>query len=511
VVPRTAESSIADALLSAVPEGKVRVVLVRGGDGEGKTSMLRHTAWDMAERSKGDKHTRIFWREAGTGLPDGYVPAEPDESVAVFVMDDADDLDSLPVLIKNLAATGLGKARVLLGADKGRWERSGLDHRIRQQIDAVDVTLDSVDETEAKALAAGLAARNLLPDGTSADDAAGTMVAGSACLYDRLSQARGRGSLVESVKKEAEALPADGDDLLRRAYLSVSMVHQHGMGLSPAHLASLLGLSEGDLQAKVLSQLDGRLVTGSEGGIRTPHPMIASAVVEALGTDEAALDELVIKMLETLPSESSSDPRTLHAPSELIRARRQRPLPPLTLGRFFVAGEGSAGNDRLFWFDRGRYETDFSRWDQAIAAFDQALWKSPGERSEKEHNALVHANRARCFSSMNRKKDALRAIEDGLRQSPRDGSLLNLQEKLGGRRRPPPRRGGGGGGGGGAGQGRGGPGGGRGRGGPGGGGGQGGRGGPGGGPGGPGGGGQGGRGGPGGPGGGGPGRGAPRA
>ncbi len=501
VADRTAAGAITEALLEAAPEleegapGKVRLVLVRGAAGDGKTTLMRKLAWDLAEKTADKKHTRIFWREDGAGLPDAYVPAESDEATAVFVIDDASELESLPAFLASLAATGLGKARVLLAADTTQWDRSGLDHRIRRAVNALDVTLTGVDEAEAEALSTGLQARGRLADGTSASDAAKGLVGGDGSAFDRLMSASGRGDITASVKSSVDALAGAGEsEQLRKAYLATALVHQHGMSVSVGHLASFLGMDAAQIGDTVVGPLGRLLVSGGEGSLRTPHPMVASAAVAALAPDEAARDELNLELLKSMPQGGAQDAKALQAPSDLIRARRQQPIPPLVLGKFFTAGEGAATNDRQFWFDRGRYETDFSRWDQALSAFDQALWPRPGDAREKEHNAVVHANRARCLTSMGKKKDAQRAVEDGLRLSPQDGALLRLAEKLGGRRKPPQRRGGprgaggrSGAGGGGGGRPGGGGGGGRpgagggGRGGPGGGGGPGGRGGPGGG------------------------------
>jgi len=54
----------------------------------------------------------------------------------------------------------------------------------------------------------------------------------------------------------------------------------------------------------------------------------------------------------------------------------------------------------------------------------------------------VHGYRARCLLALHKKKEAQRAVEEGLRLSPRDSVLGRLFEKLGGRpaRRPARRR-----------------------------------------------------------------------
>ena len=486
VVARGPHQAIQDALLADVPEGKVRVALLQAKDGEGKSCMLRRVAWDLAQATAGDKHCRVFWREAGVDAPDDYVPAEADEARAVFVIDDAEELEALPGLLRRLASSGAGKARFLLGVDPGRWVGYGLDHRMKPHAELQEFELTGTDPEVAKALAQGLADRGRLPADSSVDAATTTLQGGEGVLLERLSRARGLGDL----QARAQASLADvGDESLRKACLAVALVHQHGLSLGAAHLAAFLGKPEAELKG----QLDGGATSGlvvsaGDGAYRTPHPLVATAAVAVLAPEEAKQDEATLELLKTFQSGAEVAAHQLHAPSELIRARRRKPLAPLMLGQFFEAAEPGAGSDRHFWFDRGRYESDFSRWDKALTAFDHALWPRPEDAREKEHNALVHANRARCLQSAGRKKEALRAVEDGLRLAPRDASLLRLQEKLGGRRRPPPRRGGGrgrdggGGGRGGPGGGRGGPGGGRG--GPGGG-----RGGPGGGRGGPGGGG----------------------
>jgi len=461
---RKRASELSESLLQPTAEGKVRTSLLRAASGEGKTTLLRRVAWKLAESGE-----RVFWREAGAGLPERYVPAEADDARAVFVCDDAQELGGLVTLLRSLAREGLGKARFLLGADTNEWERTGLDHRIRGDAELQDLTLDPVDADEAKALAEGLVARGRASDAAAAADA---LTSAEGVLLERIAVATGRGSLAEQVAARRAELPAADKPLLERAWLATALVHRHGMSLSKAHLAALLDVPADQLEAKVLAPLQGAVVR-DQGGLRTPHPAIAAVVVAALSPGDDELDELAIALLAKLPEGSVADPHVFHRPSELIRARRQAPIPPLTLGRLFEAGEHAARKDVHFWFDRGRHDADFSRWEPALAAFDQALWKSPSDASEKEHNAVVQANRARCLQSLNRKREALQAVQDGLRFAPRDAALERMLEKLGGRKRGPggprgrggdrggDRRGGGGG--------RGGPGGGR-QGGPGGGG-----------------------------------------
>ncbi|GJM20967.1 MAG: hypothetical protein DHS20C15_08820 [Planctomycetota bacterium] len=447
---RNVAAELGESLLQPTAEGKVRVSLLRAAAGEGKTTLLRRVAWTLAEAGE-----RVFWREAGAGLPDRYVPAEADDARAVFVCDDAQELGSLGNLLRTLAAEGLGKARFLLAADTTAWERTGLDHRIRGGSEIQDVTLESPDEAEAKAFADGLVARGQASDAAAASAALSST---EGVLLEKLAAAAGRGSLAEQVNAARAALPEGDKPRLERAWLATALVHRHGMSLAPKHLAALLDMQETELEAALLTPLAGALVLDN-GGLRTPHPALATTVVAALSPGDDELDELAIELLAKLPEGSVADPHVFHRPSELIRARRQAPIPPLTLGRLFAAGEHAARQDVHFWFDRGRHDADFSRWEPALAAFDQALWKSPSDASEKEHNAVVQANRARCLQSLNRKKDALQAVQDGLRYAPRDAALERMLEKLGGRRRGAPsgrggdRRGGGG-------RGRGGPGGG---------------------------------------------------
>ncbi len=485
---RAASDKVKEHVGGKAAEGKVRIALVRAASGQGKTTLMRRLAWDLATASEGTPR-RIFWREFGTQLPDRYVPAERDDAEAIFLCDDADELASIPNLLRDLAKTGQGKARFLLAADAGEWDRSGLDHRIRQMSEVCDVQLGKPDVEVAKRLAEKLSSRGRLADGLTVDTAAAKLLEGDdRCLMDRLAELRGKGSVKQAVAERLAALDGhENSDLLKKAYLAVAMVHRDGMALGRGHLAALLGVAEGDLAGQVLEPMGDGLVPAGESSLRTPHPLYATAVCETLAETEEARDAIVIDLLKSLPAEVNEDGTTFHAPSELIRNIRKGPIPPFTLDAFFKAGEERAGNDQLFWLDRGRVDVGFSRWESGLGHFDHALLSRPAEDDEKHHNALVHSYRARCLQGMGKKREALAACEEGLRLAPRDEALQRLREKLGGRR--PPQRGGPGGGRGGPGGGRGGnrrgggaggPGGGnRGRGGPGGGGG--GRGGPGGG------------------------------
>jgi hypothetical protein len=429
-VPRTVAGTVKDFLLSPVEAGQAKIALVRGRMGEGKTTMLRRIAWDLAQEGR-----RVFWREFGAGMPDRYVPEDDEKAIAVFVADDADQLDNLPSLINYLSAHGAGKARFLLAAESDEWDRSGLDHRIRRTSAMLDVTLACPDAQEAGTVTTALRSRGRLAAGADEAAVAEAIRKDDRCLMDRIAEARGVDSIRTAVDKRIAALDAKPQrDLLRRAYLATALVHRHGMSLGRTHLAAVLEVPEAELDSAVLAPLDLSLVPAGPTAVRTRHPVVAGEACAILAADEAVRDAMVIDLLARLPGGSVSDPTVFHRPSELIRPLRHGQLAPLTVDRFFEAGEGAADHDVAFWFDRGRFDANFSRWEQALAHLDRALWRQPGDTGEREHNAAVHAVRARCFMSLHRKRDAIAAVNEGLRLSPRDGVLERLADKLSGRR-----------------------------------------------------------------------------
>jgi len=428
--PRSVAATVKDFLLAPVEPGQTKIALVRGRMGEGKTTLLRRIAWDLARDGR-----RVFWREFGASVPDRYVPEDDDKAIAVFVADDADQLDNLPSLTNYLSAHGGGKARFLLAAEGDEWDRSGLDHRIRRTSTLLDVALACPDALECAGIAQALQRRGRLAAGSDPETVAESMRKGDRCLMDRIAEARGVTSIREAVARRIGALDARPErDRLRRAYLAAALVHRHGMSLGRSHLAAVLGLEEGELDPQVLEPLDLSLVPAGPGAVRTRHPVVASEACAILGADEAERDAMVIELLAKLPGGSVADPHVFHRPSELIRPLRHGQLAPLTVERFFEAGENAADHDVAFWFDRGRFDANFSRWESALQHLDRALWRQPGDTGEREHNAAVHAVRARCLLSLHRKRDALAAVNEGLRLSPRDGVLERLADKLSGRR-----------------------------------------------------------------------------
>ena len=466
--PREASAAIRDFVLGPVAPGLVRIALVRGRPGEGKSTLLRRVAWDLAEAGE-----RVFWRGVGIGVPDRYVPAGVDGARAIFVCDDAHELDNLPSLLNYLAAHGEGKARFVLGAEADEWERSGLDHRIRRTSEMLDVSLAAPTAGEATAIAEVLARRGRLAPELDVSTAAARMITGDRCLMDRMAEVRGVGSVKDAVARRLAALDGHADAaLLRRAYLAAALVHRHGISLGRAPLAAVLGLQDSELDSRVLGPLDMSLVPAGAASVRTRHPVVAAAACELLAPDFDTRDAMAEDLLRSMQPGSVSDETVLHRPSELIRALRHGQIAPLALEKLFAAGEDAAGNDVNYWYDRGRFDSGFSRWEPALACFERALLRTPGDAGERDHNASVHACRARCLASLHRRKEALSEVNDGLRLNPRDPVLLRLEEKLGGRRGRPapggPRRQGAGGGEGGPGAGpggrggRGGPGGGRG-------------------------------------------------
>jgi tetratricopeptide (TPR) repeat protein len=437
--PRSVASTVDEFLVGPVEEGQTKIALIRGRQGEGKSTLLRRVAWNLAESGR-----RVFWREFGVGMPDRYVPAEAEDAIAIFVADNADELDNLPSLVNYLAAHGAGKARFLLAAENDGWDRSGLDHRIRRTATILDVSLACPEASEAQAVAEGLAARKHLGEGLDPTAAAEAMRQGERCLMDRIAEARGKTSISAAVETRIAALADKPEgDLLRRAYLATALVHRFGMSLGRAHLAKVLELAEDELELRVLQPLDMSLVPAGPSAVRTRHPVVAADACEILAESDDVRNAMAIDLLKSLPGGSVSDQTVFHRPSELVRALRHGPLGPLMLDQFFVAGENAADNDVYFWFDRARADVGFTRWDEALAHFDHALWRQPGDTQEREHNAAVHAHRARCLVSLGRKKDALAAADEGLRLSPRDSVLLRLKEKLGGRRPAPAGRRGG--------------------------------------------------------------------
>jgi SIR2-like domain len=441
--PRTVAAQIQEFLLGPVEPGQLKIALVRARQGEGKTTLLRRISWDLANAGR-----RVFWREFGAGVPDRYVAEEAEGAIAIFVGDDAHELDNLPSLVNYLAAHGAGKARFLLAAEGEEWDRSGLDHRIRRTTTILDVALGAPDEAESRALAEGLQTRGRLGAGKTVDTAAEEIRAGDRCLMDRIAGARGVGSVEQAVASRISGLDEKVDrELLRRAYLATALVHRYGMSLGRAHLAAVVGVPEDQLEARVLKPLDMSLVPAGAASVRTRHPVVAAAACRILAGDPAVRDSMAADLLRTLPGGSVSDQTVFHRPSELIRALRHGQVAPLTVDHLFVAGENAAANDVHFWYDRGRFDETLNRWEPALAHLDRALWRQPGAASDREHNAAVQGHRARCLQQLGRKAEALAAVEDGLRLAPRDGVLERLYEKLGGRRHEerrggPPGRGG---------------------------------------------------------------------
>jgi len=428
--PRAVAGQVREFLVGPVEPGQLKIALVRARQGEGKTTLLRRIAWDLAAEGR-----RVFWREFGAGVPDRYVPEDREDAVAVFVADQAHELDNLPSLVNYLAAHGAGKARFLLAAEGDEWDRSGLDHRIRRTTTILDVALAGPDEAEARALAEGLQRRGRLGAGRSVEQAGDSLRQGDRCLMDRIGDARGVESVERAVAGRIAALEGKPDrDLLRRAYLATALVHRHGMSMGRSHLAAVLGLPEDQLEPRILKALDMSLVPAGPISVRTRHPVVAAAACRILAPDDATRDTIAIELLKSLPGGSVSDQTIFHRPSELIRALRHGQVAPLTVDHFFVAGENAADGDVHFWYDRGRYDEGLSRWEAALAYFDRALWRQPGATSDREHNAAVQGHRARCLQQLGRKGQALAAVEDGLRLSPHDGVLTRLGEKLGVRR-----------------------------------------------------------------------------
>ncbi|MED5330911.1 MAG: SIR2 family protein [Planctomycetota bacterium] len=434
--PRACGDGLRAFLEGEAPEKKVLVGLINGQLGEGKTTLLRNMAWEISSGA-----TRVFWREAGTDLPDRYVPADPDDARALFVCDNAEQLDRLPELLKNLGQSAQGKARLLLAADRSEWERSGLDHRIRPLCELQEVALDEAEPGFGKALGDLWVSRGRVSGDGMTEEILSGLEEGEGCLMDRLAGLRGFAGVGKQVQAAVAMLGSgEAQDVSQRTLLAIGLLHRHGLSMRPSHLAQFLGLAQDQLGGEVLEPLSEIVVKTSGGALRTHHPTVAHGICYAMEVEGDVHDQLVVDLLASMPVDQGEDDGGFCCPSDLIRSVRREPVAPLSLSRFFEAGEAAAEGDVLFWLDRGRCDTEFNRWKEALKAFDTALIKDPGEPWEKLHDAQVHSQRARCLAHMGRKSEAIKAAEEGIRHAPKDAALRGQLKKLGGGRKEKGRR-----------------------------------------------------------------------
>ena len=282
--PRTLMGELLAFVEEAAQDGLSRIGLLLGPSGEGKSTLLRHTAWELAERGYA-----VLWHRRGS-LPLPWEPGEgqplrlPDDGrPLVLCFDDADQVEALPSVVESLRESD--RHFVILGATRpNQWELAGMEGLLSPLPHRFELRCLSREEADA------------LLERMEAHGGLGKL----AKLPTREARLR---ALLRTRERELQLLPAlisartgrdfdriildvltrlrkrkDGPFLLR-AYLTLAAVHRFGYWMSIALLCQAVGIGEEEMGLRILAPLRGEIIEVEEGEQHRLYPR-HSAIAE---------------------------------------------------------------------------------------------------------------------------------------------------------------------------------------------------------------------------------------
>ncbi len=285
--PRTLMGELLAFVEEAAQDGLSRIGLLLSSSGEGKSTLLRRTAWELAERGYA-----VLWHRRGS-LPLPWEPGKgqslrlPDDGrPLVLCFDDADQVEALPAVVESLRESD--RHFVILGATRpNQWELAGMEGLLSPLPHRFELRCLSREEADA------------LLERMEAHGGLGKL----AELPTREARLR---ALLRTRERELQLLPAlisartgrdfdriilnvltrlrkreDGPFLLR-AYLTLAAVHRFGYGLDRGVLAEVMQIDELDLRYRIIVPLKGLLAEVEEESDQfyTRHSVIAEHAMQ---------------------------------------------------------------------------------------------------------------------------------------------------------------------------------------------------------------------------------------
>ncbi len=272
------------AYATADGEPYQRIGLVLGLAGEGKTTLLMRLAWSLAEEGY-----TVLWHHSGfTGMRSvtGEALTTPRDRPLILCFDQADQVEALPLLVKDLAEQGL--RFVILGTTRPHeWRAAEMEGHLR---DArlkkfglatltgreVNALLDKLAEHNALDRLANLSRREQVKHFLSRLEADRQLLP---ALLTAKRQAESFESIVLDVLENVRRRK-DGEFLIR-AYATLAAVHRFDFWLSRSLFARALDISVSEVGTRILSPLVGELLEVTQADderLYTRHPVIAERV-----------------------------------------------------------------------------------------------------------------------------------------------------------------------------------------------------------------------------------------
>ncbi len=363
-----------------------RAALILGAAGEGKTTLLRRLAWELAEEG-----APVLVRHEEYLAPAFRLPISPDRPL-VLVIDEAADEEEIPKLAKDLRDHGV-PFLMLLAARQHEWQNANLEAALKRAVTLGKFLLRRLERSEVEAIldrlerAARLDALKGLPRAQQVEHFLDRLKADGQLLPAMLTARYGtefEDILLRVFEKLRRRMPAESEFLLD-AYALLASVHRFGFWLGRDTLAGALGIPQDRVYPRVLAPLEGELIEIREQGedrLITRHPVIAERALRLLEERHwvSPAEELYRRIFEALGEVLRREPQT-----------PQRKLLTLLPLRFL-----------------------------ARADYQQARWLFERARLADPTNAAVYQAWALMEAKLGRYEEARRLFELGVRADPTD-------------------------------------------------------------------------------------------
>ena len=300
---------------NALPSQRMGIIL--GLAGEGKTTLLRRLAWDLALEGYA-----VLWRHSGLA----FTTPTPDFQTfhpVILCFDQADEDSNLPELASDLSENGVSFIILATSRDH-EWHNADLETSLSRVIHLQSFRLTCLDESEVNILldclanAGKLGALENLPRFSQVTHFLDRLNADGQLLPALLTARYGANNFQNIVLDVLKKIHKRHDgEFLVKAYALLAAVHRFGYWLSRSLYAQALQVPVEEIGQRILGPLEGELMEVNEGEgeqLFTRHPIIAECVVklvekEHLTPEMRYLYNTLLQALAEYRSKCPDDPQ----------------------------------------------------------------------------------------------------------------------------------------------------------------------------------------------------------
>ncbi len=408
--------------------------VILGAAGEGKTTLLRRLAWQLAEDG-----APVFVRHFEHLVPSVRVSLDAEKPL-VLVFDEADQEEELPRLAAELADNGIPFV-LLLASRLHEWQEAALEGSLKRSGTFRKFALDRLDEKEVDNLlerlerAGKLDALQALPreqriahflDRLQAD---GQLL--PALLTARYGVEQFEAILLDVFEKLRRR---PGSDFLFTGYAALASVHRYGLWLSRSLLAGTLGIPAAEIGPRLLGPLTGELIEVQENGaerLSTRHPVIAEHAMRLLearrwAPEAVYLYEQIFAALGGQLERNPHDPQKKLLTILPLRFVRQNRIEEAR--RLFAQGTRADPTHAPTWQAWALMEQKLGNIEEARRLFAQGTRADPKNAPTWQAWALME-------QKLGNITEARRLFEQGTRADPTDAATWQawalMEQKLG--------------------------------------------------------------------------------